>query len=152
MPSEATPREADPGAPPAFAVVASGGKQHRVVVGETVRLERLAGAPGDDIAFTEVLMVGAGEAVRVGQPLVAGAVVRGELIDQGRHKKIRVVKFKRRKNYLRRRGHRQRYSDVRVTAIDVDAPAEPPATTPSVQDQPEAADAPEPPRHAPDAP
>ena len=123
MASPATQSEASRGEAPAFAVVASGGKQHRVAVGETVRLERLPGAPGDAIAFTEVLLVGAGEDMRVGQPLIDGAVVRGELIDQGRHKKIRIIKFKRRKNYLRRKGHRQLYSDVRVTAIDLpDAP------------------------------
>ena len=123
MASPATQSEASRGEAPAFAVVASGGKQHRVAVGETVRLERLPGAPGDAIAFTEVLLVGAGEEMRVGQPLIDGAVVRGELIDQGRHKKIRIIKFKRRKNYLRRKGHRQLYSDVRVTAIDLpDAP------------------------------
>ena len=123
MASPATQSEASQGEAPAFAVVASGGKQHRVAVGETVRLERLPGAPGDAIAFTEVLLVGAGEEMRVGQPLIDGAVVRGELIDQGRHKKIRIIKFKRRKNYLRRKGHRQLYSDVRVTAIDLpDAP------------------------------
>ena len=123
MASPATQSEASRGEAPAFAVVASGGKQHRVAVGETVRLERLPGAPGDAIAFTEVLLVGAGEKMRVGQPLIDGAVVRGELIGQGRHKKIRIIKFKRRKNYLRRKGHRQLYSDVRVTAIDLpDAP------------------------------
>ena len=119
--SAATQSEAGRRETPAFAVVASGGKQHRVAVGETVRLERLPGAPGDDIAFTEVLLAGVGGETRVGQPLVAGAVVRGELIGQGKRKKIRIVKFKRRKNYLRRKGHRQLYSDVRVTAIDLPA-------------------------------
>ena len=100
-----------------FAVIESGGKQHRVVEGEVVRLERLPGSPGDSLVFERVLMIGADESVDVGTPYVAGGRVAGEVVEQGRGKKIRVIKFKRRKNYLRRKGHRQAYTDVKITAI-----------------------------------
>ena len=100
-----------------FAVFESGGKQHRVVCGETVRLERLPGAAGDEVSFNRVLMIGAGEQVLVGAPYVDGGLVTGEFVAQGRGKKIRVIKFKRRKNYLRHKGHRQAFSDVLITGI-----------------------------------
>ena len=100
-----------------FAVFESGGKQHRVVCGETVRLERLPGAAGDEVSFNRVLMIGAGEQVVVGAPYVDGGLVTGEFVAQGRGKKIRVIKFKRRKNYLRHKGHRQAFSDVLITGI-----------------------------------
>lgn len=100
-----------------FAVFESGGKQHRVIEGEVVRLERLSGAPGESVVFDRVLMVGDGEDVAVGTPLVQGGTVAGEVVEQGRGRKIRVVKFKRRKNYMRTKGHRQAYTDVRITAI-----------------------------------
>ena len=100
-----------------FAVIESGGKQHRVVEGEVVRLERLPGEPGDAVVFERVLMVGAAQDVDLGAPYVANGRVAGEVVAQGRGKKIRVIKFKRRKNYLRRKGHRQAYTDVKITAI-----------------------------------
>ena len=101
-----------------FAVFESGGKQHRVVEGEVVRLERLEGDPGDMIVFDRVLMIAEGDEVAIGEPLVEGGQVTGEVVSQGRGKKIRVIKFKRRKNYLRKKGHRQAFTDVRITAID----------------------------------
>ena len=100
-----------------FAVIESGGKQHRVVEGEVVRLERLPGNPGDSLVFERVLMIGAEESLDVGTPYVESGRVAGKVVAQGRGKKIRVVKFKRRKNYLRRKGHRQAYTDVKITAI-----------------------------------
>lgn len=100
-----------------FAVIESGGKQHRVVEGEVVRLERLPGSPGDSLVFERVLMIGADENLDVGTPYVESGRVAGEVVAQGRGKKIRVIKFKRRKNYLRRKGHRQAYTDVKITAI-----------------------------------
>ena len=101
-----------------FAVFESGGKQHRVVEGEVVRLERLDGEPGESIVFDRVLMIAEGDEVAIGEPLVEGGRVTGEVVDQGRGRKIRVIKFKRRKNYLRKKGHRQAFTDVRITAID----------------------------------
>ena len=100
-----------------FAVFESGGKQHRVVEGEVVRLERLAGEPGDRVVFDKVLMIAAGNDVVVGAPLVQGGQVAGEVVAQARGKKINIIKFKRRKNYLRRKGHRQAFTDVKITAI-----------------------------------
>ena len=101
-----------------FAVFESGGKQHRVVEGEVVRLERLDGEPGETIVFDRVLMIAEGDDIAIGEPLVEGGQVTGEVVEQGRGKKIRVIKFKRRKNYLRKKGHRQAFTDVKITAIN----------------------------------
>ena len=101
-----------------FAVFESGGKQHRGVEGEVVRLERLEGEPGDNIVFDRVLMIAEGDDIAIGEPLVEGGSVTGEVVSQGRGKKITVIKFKRRKNYLRKKGHRQAFTDVRITAIN----------------------------------
>jgi len=101
----------------AYAVIRTGGKQYRVAPGDVVHVERLAGDPGAAIEFTEVLLTGGADAVRIGTPLVAGVVVRAEIIAQGRGRKILVYKKKRRKNYRRRRGHRQSITSVRVTEI-----------------------------------
>lgn len=100
-----------------FAVFESGGKQHRVCEGEVVRLERLGSAVGEQVEFDRVLMVARDDDVSVGTPYVDGVSVTGEVVAQGRGRKIRVIKFKRRKNYLRRAGHRQHYTDVRITGI-----------------------------------
>ena len=100
-----------------FAVFESGGKQHRVVEGEIIRLERVAGEPGDRVVFDRVLMIAEGDQIAVGKPLLAGSEVAGQVVGQGHGKKINIVKFKRRKNYLRRKGHRQAYTDVKITAI-----------------------------------
>lgn len=100
-----------------FAVFESGGKQHRVTEGEVVRLERLDGDPGDNIEFERVLIVAEGDNVSVGSPYLDGGKVTGEVVGQGRDDKVRVVKFKRRKNYLRRAGHRQHYTEVKITGI-----------------------------------
>lgn len=100
-----------------FAVLESGGKQHRVVEGEVVRLERLAGKPGDRVVFDRVLMIAEGDDIAIGAPLVQGGQVSGEVVDQSRSRKITVIKFKRRKNYLRKKGHRQGFTDVRITTI-----------------------------------
>lgn len=108
----AKPKDAD-----LFAVFESGGKQHRVACGDTVRLERLPGEAGDEVSFNRVLMIGAGEQVLVGAPYVDGGLVTGKFVVQGRGEKIRVIKFKRRKNYLRHKGHRQAFSDVLITGI-----------------------------------
>jgi len=100
-----------------YAIIRTGGKQYRVAPGEVVRIERLAGEVGAPVEFTEVLLTGGDGAVRVGTPLVEGVKVSGEIVGQERDRKIRVFKKKRRKNYRRRRGHRQSITAVRVTAI-----------------------------------
>ena len=101
----------------AYAVIRTGGKQYRVAPGDLVRIERLAGDVGAAVEFSEVLLTGGDGAVRVGTPLVEGARVRGEIVAQTRDRKILVYKKKRRKNYRRRRGHRQSVTTVRVTEI-----------------------------------
>jgi large subunit ribosomal protein L21 len=100
-----------------YAVIRTGGKQYRVVPGAVVRVERLEGDVGTAIEFGEVLLAGGDDSVRVGTPLVSGAVVRGEIVAQERARKVLVYKKKRRKNYRRRRGHRQYVTAVRVTEI-----------------------------------
>jgi large subunit ribosomal protein L21 len=103
-----------------YAVIRTGGKQYRVTPGSVLRLERLAGDVGAAVEFAEVLLAGSDEAdapVRIGRPLVEGAIVRGEIVAQGRDRKILIFKKKRRKNYRRRRGHRQSITTVRVTEI-----------------------------------
>jgi large subunit ribosomal protein L21 len=101
-----------------YAVVRTGGKQVRVAPGEAVRVEKLTGAVGDRVEFGEVLLVGGGGETRVGQPLVQGARVVGTITAQGRGPKITIFKQKRRKNYRRKQGHRQSYTEVRVESID----------------------------------
>ncbi len=100
-----------------YAVIVTGGKQYRVAEGDTLRVERLAAEPGAEVVFDKVLMVGEGAEVRVGTPYVEGGTVAATVQGHGRGPKIRVVKFKRRKNYLRRNGHRQDYTELRIARI-----------------------------------
>ncbi len=100
-----------------YAVIESGGKQHRVEEGEVLKLEKLEVATGEAIEFDRVLMVGAGENVKIGAPLVEGGKVTAEVISQGRHEKIRIVKFNRRKHYRNETGHRQWFTEVKITGI-----------------------------------
>jgi large subunit ribosomal protein L21 len=100
-----------------YAVIRTGGKQYRVAPGDLVRVERLEGDVGSAVEFAEVLLASADDAVRIGTPLVSGVRVRGTIVAQGRDRKILVFKKKRRKNYRRRRGHRQSITTVRVTEI-----------------------------------
>jgi large subunit ribosomal protein L21 len=101
-----------------YAVVKTGGKQVRVAPGQAVRVEKLPGEVGDDVTFDEVLLVGGDADAKVGTPLVEGAKVKGKITHQGRHPKIIVFKLKRRKNYRRKQGHRQYYTEVTVDSID----------------------------------
>ena len=101
-----------------YAVVRTGGKQIRMAPGATARIEKLAGAVGDRIEFGEVLLVGGEGETRVGRPLVAGARVVATITGQGRGAMITIFKQKRRKNYRRKQGHRQSYTEVRVESID----------------------------------
>lgn len=100
-----------------FAVIESGGKQHRVGEGEVLKLEKLGAAPGENVVFDKVLMVADGDNVNVGTPYVSGGKVTAEVLSEGRHKKIRIIKFKRRKDYLKRQGHRQWFTEVKITGI-----------------------------------
>lgn len=100
-----------------FAVFKSGGKQHRVSEGDVVKLEKIVAEPGEEVIFDEVLMVANGDEVSVGEPFLAGSQVTGEVMRTDRAKKIRIIKFKRRKDYMRRQGHRQWFTEVKITAI-----------------------------------
>jgi large subunit ribosomal protein L21 len=101
-----------------YAVVRSGGKQYRIEPGQRVRLERVAGNEGDAIELGEVLLIGGEGEARIGQPLVVGAKAVGKIVGQGRGPKITLFKMKRRKNYRRKQGHRQDYTEVLVDRIE----------------------------------
>lgn len=100
-----------------YAVVQTGGKQYRLGVGDNVRVEKLAGELGEVVELPQVLMIGDGEKVSIGDPVIAGASVKAEIVSHGRDKKIRVFKMKRRKKYRRTQGHRQSFTQLRVTEI-----------------------------------
>ncbi len=100
-----------------YAVIVAGGKQHRVKEGETLKLEKIEAATEETITFDQVLMVGEGEDVKIGAPVVEGAKVTAEVVSQGRHKKVKIIKFKRRKHHMKRAGHRQWYTEVKITGI-----------------------------------
>src|SRR5262249_39503907 len=100
-----------------YAVIKTGGKQYRVAEGETVKVEKLPGDPGAKVEFTDVLMVASGADVKIGKPLVAGAKVSAEIVEQDRERKIIVFKYKRRKNFRKRGGHRQPFTALKITGI-----------------------------------
>ena len=100
-----------------YAVLETGGKQYRVSPGDLLKVERLEGEPGSPVRFDRVLLVAEEDRVMIGTPTVAGASVAGEVVRQGRARKIIVFKFKRRKKYRRTQGHRQAETTVRITAI-----------------------------------
>lgn len=100
-----------------YAVIESGGKQHRVEEGEILQLEKLDAAAGDKVEFDKVLMVGEGDSVKIGTPYVEGGKVTAEILKQGRGKKIHIIKFNRRKNYRKQQGHRQWFTEVKIVGI-----------------------------------
>lgn len=99
------------------AVIKTGGKQYRVEPGAVIRVEKLVADVGATISFDEVLLVGKGSAAKIGTPYVAGAKVETEVVKHGRGKKLIVYKFKRRKNYRRKAGHRQYYTALEIKSI-----------------------------------
>lgn len=100
-----------------YAVIRTGGKQYRVAPGDTLHVEHLEGEVGAPVEFAEVLLTGDDGTVRIGTPLVEGVRVRGQIVAHTRGTKVLIFKLKRRKNYRRRRGHRQEITTVRVTEI-----------------------------------
>jgi large subunit ribosomal protein L21 len=100
-----------------YAVIKTGGKQYRVAEGARLKVERLNAAEGDAVEFDQVLLVGEGDKVTIGKPLVEGGKVTGTVEAQGKGRKVEVVKFKRRQNYRRTKGHRQRFTQVLITNI-----------------------------------
>ena len=103
-----------------YAVVQTGGKQYRVQPGDTVRVESLGGDEGDTIDLADVLMVSRDGKVTVGDPTVAGAKVTTEIVANGRDKKVIVFKYKPKTRYRRKNGHRQPFTDLKITGISVD--------------------------------
>ena len=99
------------------AVIKTGGKQYRVVTGEKLKIEQIPADVGTEITIDQILMVGEGESVSIGAPLVTGASVKATVLAQGRHDKITIFKMRRRKHYQKHQGHRQNYTEIRVDAI-----------------------------------
>lgn len=99
-----------------YAVIRTGGKQYRVTEGDRLRVEKLAGEVGSTLVIDDVLMVG-GETVSIGKPVLAGAKVTATITGQDRAKKVIVFKFRRRKNYRRKNGHRQPYTELKITGV-----------------------------------
>ena len=99
-----------------YAVIVSGGKQHRVVEGETLKLEKLESATGETIQFDQVLMIG-GYTPVIGTPVLESATVKAEVVAHGRHDKVKIMKFNRRKHHMKQAGHRQWYTEVKITEI-----------------------------------
>ncbi len=102
-----------------YAIIKTGGKQYRVSKGEKLKLEKLDAEIGKKVVFNEVLSVGEGADLKIGTPYIKDAKVEAKVLDEGKSKKIEVIKFKRRKNYKRNFGHRQHYSLVEITNISV---------------------------------
>lgn len=100
-----------------YAVIKSGGKQHRVTEGETLKVELLKEETGKTITFDDVLMLVDGDKISIGEPTVKGAKVEAEVLEHGRGKKIRIVKHRRRKHYHKEQGHRQWYTALKITSI-----------------------------------
>ena len=100
-----------------YAVIKTGGKQYRVVSGEKLKIEQIPAEVGAEITLDQVLMVGEGESVKVGAPLVAGATVKCTVVSHGRHDKVKIFKMRRRKHYQKHQGHRQNYTELRIDTI-----------------------------------
>lgn len=101
-----------------YAVIANGGKQYRVKEGDLVELEKIAREPGSVVEFSEVLLLQDDHEVRVGAPYLSGVKVTGEIIDQIKGEKVRIIKFRRRKHFMKSAGHRQKYTQVKITKIN----------------------------------
>jgi large subunit ribosomal protein L21 len=100
-----------------YAVISTGGKQYRVSEGSVVRIEKLVADAGTDVEFNQVLLVGEGDKVKIGSPFLNGGKVVATVQSHGKGDKVRIVKFRRRKHYLRQGTHRQPYTEVKVTSI-----------------------------------
>ncbi len=103
-----------------YAVIQTGGKQYKVAEGNTLRIEKLPAKVGASVDFSNVLMVADGDNIKIGAPLVEGGKVTATVMACGRCKKVKIIKFKRRKHHRKQMGHRQHYTDVKITAIMAD--------------------------------
>lgn len=100
-----------------YAVIKTGGKQYRVVAGEKLKVEQIPADVGAEITIDQVLMVGEGETVKIGTPLVNGATVTATVLSQGRHDKVKIFKMRRRKHYQKHQGHRQNFTEIEISGI-----------------------------------
>lgn len=101
-----------------YAVIVTGGKQYRVAQGEILRVEKLSGDVDSQVEFDQVLMIGEGDGITIGAPLVAGATVAAKIRAHGRADKIRIIKFRRRKHHMKQQGHRQHYTEIEIVGIN----------------------------------
>ena len=100
-----------------YAVIKTGGKQYRVSAGQKLKVEQIPADVGAEVTIDQILMVGEGESVKIGTPVVAGASVTATVVSHGRHDKIKIFKMRRRKHYQKHQGHRQNYTELRIEAI-----------------------------------
>ena len=100
-----------------YAVVVTGGKQYRVEEGQALKVEKLEVATGENVELEKVLLIGNGDDVKIGAPVVEGAKVTAEVVNHGRHKKVKIMKFKRRKHHMKQMGHRQWFTELKITSI-----------------------------------
>jgi large subunit ribosomal protein L21 len=100
-----------------YAVIKTGGKQYRVVAGEKIKVEQIPADVGAEITLDQVLMVGEGESVKIGTPLVSGATVTAKVLAQGRGPKVQIFKMRRRKHYQKHQGHRQGFTELEISVI-----------------------------------
>jgi len=100
-----------------YAVIKTGGKQYRVVAGEKIKVEQIPAEVGAEITLDQILMIGEGESVKVGAPLVVGATITARVIAHGCHPKVKIFKMRRRKHYQKHQGHRQNYTELEIGSI-----------------------------------
>ena len=100
-----------------YAVIKTGGKQYRVAAGEKIKIEQIPAEVGAEITLDQVLMVGEGESVKIGTPLVSGAKVTAKVLSQGRGDKVKIFKMRRRKHYQKHQGHRQNFTELEISGI-----------------------------------
>lgn len=101
-----------------YAIVNTGGKQYKIRQGDILRIEKISGELGSPVSFDRVLMFSDGENIRIGQPVLDNVAVNGHIVEQGKSKKIIVFKYKRRKRYRRKQGHRQQYTAIKIDSIE----------------------------------
>ena len=101
-----------------YAVINTGGKQYRVAAGETIKVERLSADVGKDVTLDQVVAIGSGADLVLGAPLVAGASVVASVVSHGRHPKVRIFKMHKRKHYRKSQGHRQSFTEIRISAVN----------------------------------
>ena len=100
-----------------YAIIETGGKQYRVAEGQTLKIEKLEAEAWHTVDFDRVLMIGEGEQIKVGTPVIVGATVAAEVIKHGRGDKVHIIKFRRRKHHMKRAGHRQYYTEIKITKV-----------------------------------